>query len=1473
MSPTDQSALVALLGRITVLRVLEATDGAALEPDTVFVAPPGVDVVVTGTALGLVQPDDRHRPWPSIDRLFTSAADTLGDECVGIVLSGTGDDGTAGVEAIKGAGGVVIVQDQATAAFGAMPGAAYATGSVDLQLAPDTIPAALERILAAGTGTAVGDVPTPGVEDAAAVGGSPGLDNAGVEAVIVALRSATGVDYAGYKRSTLRRQIERRLRIVNRTPAEYVGMLGRDAAEAEALTRGILVTVTAFFRDRPVWDALAGHLRALVDTLDPIRPLRLWVPGCASGEEAYTVAMLAAEALGPSQDDLVSRMKVFATDLDDRSLAVARRARYPRAGVEAVPDELRDRWMQPVDGDWEVVPSLRECVVIARHNVAFDPPFPRLHLISLRNTLIYFQPHLQDRVLQLCQFALVPDGLLVLGKSERLPHAGFLFSVVEPGYHIYRRRYSARAVTVPAGRYAATAAVAATPRALAVDDDHGVLPYRRLLQALAAPSLVLDEHDSLIEVIGDVSPWCLVAAGSYTGHVVELLREPYRPVVRAMLSQLRHSSIDTVLRQAAGPDGPVEFSVTRFVSGAVSAVVSFRVPAAGAAGADAPVDAAEFHVRKELESAQEALQATVDDLSNSNEELQALNEELQASTEELQATSEEAQASNEELEAANEELTTLNQELQARGVELVSANTDLENIQASLTSGLVIVDRELRVLRYSPLAVRVFSLIAEDTGRPLPAVPTTIAIPTLAEDLRDVMVSRATRIIELDDGTRDFLLQIQPYAASSGEVLGAMVVVIDVSDIAQARRERELAFANLQTVTESVRELVWQRDSSGALTLLTKRVEDIYGLDRDRVLADPSLLTAAVHPADRDRVAAARASADRRWQIEYRIVRPDGTIRWVDESAEYTDVGVGGAASFTGSVLDSTDRHQLQAAAARRGAVLDALLATRTVGVVVLDSEDRIMQVSDSVAAISGYPSATLVGRPLSGFLQPDPARVSRSASTVPDDLGAHRILTVDGTYRPVTMELLPVESTDAGNEAFGGVPGRVAVVHDATRLREISADLAAREQFDQQTGLLTRTYFRSRTEELIAANTAGLAVLWIDLDGFKEVNDRLGHSFGDVVLTTIATRLQRAARRRDVVGRLGGDEFALLITRVEDLDEIEKLVDRLLLVVREPIGFQGTLAYVSASMGIALHPQDGGTADELLHNADIAMYAAKQRGGDRHAYFAREMNDTADARSQQRHDLALAVRNRDFELHYQPVFEVPTKRLAYVEALLRWRHGDHVVTAENFIERAVETGQLRAISRIVLELLDADMHALHDRFGERQPRVSVNLSARELEDRDTRDWFIAWNPAGGFDRLIAEVTESVPFTPTGRAMETLALLRRLGMTISVDDFGTGYSNLELLDRIKPAIIKIDKSLLRRSGGAEEPVDKILNAANQLARALGAQVVVEGVADEPRWRIACALGAELAQGFFLAEAMPLAALMEWITADGRDRAP
>lgn len=1478
-APDTDSVLVQLLAQHTTMTVKTARDGEAVERGVVYVGPPGCDIEVSGGSIRLPVPSAEKRPWPSIDRLLVSLAAEYGPDAVGIILSGTGRDGAIGSESIREGGGVMAAQDPSTAEFGQMPHSALDTGSVNITAAPEDIAAELHDLLF-GTARATDDAaaefsedsPVPS-EQALVPEDESEVDTADLDSIVETLRRITGVDYSGYKRSTLSRQIERRRRGKGLTATDYAVELSTDIVEANALARSILVSVTSFFRDAAVWDSVGSRLDAQARSLASDEQLRLWIPGCATGEEAYTIAMLAAEALGLSDADtaLNGRLKIFATDLDEAALSVARRGRYPAASVTAVPEHLRDRWMFRSASEWAVAPELRECMVIVRHNVAYDPPFPRVHLVSLRNTLIYFEPRLQARVLDLCHYALVPDGFLVLGLSERIANVDAVFTAVDYTHRIYRRDDSSRLPSISVTRHVGTTPIHGGSLPVGAGSPgraDGALAYRRILQVTADPMLILDDRDVVVEIIGDVSAWCSVGEGRQTGAVTEILRDPYRLGVRTLLRRLHRTDTATA-ELLTDKQSRVRITATLVPMELITrTVLSFHEETPSTPDGAQPHDArsdTDFDVNAELHSTQRALEAIVADLGSSNEELQAMNEELQASSEELQATTEEAQAANEELEATNEELTTLNQELQARTNEALQANTDLTNIQASLTSGLIIVDRELRVTRFTPLAVRLFSLIDADLGRSLVAIPTTLEITGLEDDLRATLDERQSRIREISGSNADFLLQTQPYVSSEGDVQGVIVVVTDVGDISSTRRARDAALNNFHLVADSIREVVWQRNAAGTLTFINSRVEEIFGLDRDRVMAEPTLLLSTVHPEDRDRVASISAAAEQDWTCEYRIVRPDGSIRWIEEVAHAVRAGDSAERLVIGSAVDVTERHLHQERATERTAVLEALFGTVAAGIVVLDRESRIVAINAGFTAITGFEQQELEGTNLSMLVdrRTGAALAARRADDRDaDDSSVDNWVIVDaqGSSHPISIEFHSVSrSSDAPT-----APHTVALVHDTSRIREISADLAAREQFDRHTGLLTRQFLRSRLADLLETSPNRIAALWIDLDGFKEINDRFGHRAGDTVLATVASRLQQAARRYDIVGRLGGDEFAMLVTRGEDLDGLEILALRVLEDVRAPIALTDSTAYVAASIGIAVSPGDGATADELLHNADTAMYEAKNSGRDRHVYFAPSMNKLADDRAAMRHELGEAFRNQSFELYYQPIIDVSTGRPTMLEALVRWKRGDTIVAAQEFIEHATQTGHLRALGRTVLALLDADLAVLEQELGEDRPRVSVNFSGTELDEREIIDRFITWWPPGGFEKLVIEVTEAALVDEHGRARDTLSILSRFGAGIGIDDFGTGYSNLELLDRLEPNIIKIDRSLLQRalthSRGAE-----ILSAAVHLAHALEAEIVVEGVENQQMWDYVTTIGVDMAQGYHIARPMPLREAMDWLT--------
>jgi two-component system CheB/CheR fusion protein len=535
---------------------------------------------------------------------------------------------------------------------------------------------------------------------------------------------------------------------------------------------------------------------------------------------------------------------------------------------------------------------LRESVIFARHNVALDPPFPHIDLISLRNTLIYLNESLHDRVLAYCHFALSPGGLLFLGDSERPSRPPGLFEPVDDQHRIYRRSASGAAAALTFPPPEPEPAPTRRTSSLAPLSDQRTVLRDALVDRFIPPSLVVDGNDDVIEVNGDVSPWCWVAPGQPSTQALALVREELRPAIRSLLIQIRHGGPDPGMRGVASPDGetriearrlgPVE---SRWVLLSFSSVPTSADMPTSVGVPDSSDDFEEpelLQVRQELGYTRLALQSTISDVSAANEELRAMNEELQASAEELQASSEEVQAANEELQATNEELTTLNQELRVRSADLTEVNKRMEQIQGSLVSGMVVVDRQLRVVSFTPLAVRLFALIDRDLGRPLTEIGTTIAVPNLERHLHASLDQKANAMLVLSDRNHHFLVQFQPYLQEA-QVAGVIVVVTEVTEVIQARDSATPA-TDLTTIVDSLREVVWRSDSDGRLLFINASVEQVYGLRRDDVLSDPGLLAAAVHPDDRARVASAPIQGGHRAQ-DYRIVRADGAVRLVRESA------------------------------------------------------------------------------------------------------------------------------------------------------------------------------------------------------------------------------------------------------------------------------------------------------------------------------------------------------------------------------------------------------------------------------------------------------------------------------------------------------------------------------------------------------------------------------------------------------------
>ncbi len=872
------------LAATSPLAIHPLNDGDRPVAGTLQLLPEGRDVEATGWSLRLRTPRDGFRPAPCMDLMLESLAAAWGPRLIVVMLSGLGADGALSLRRVREAGGLAAAQNPASAIFTGMASAAVQLGGLAAVLDPSAISTWLnQQLRERGT--------LDGQDDL-----SPSAEM--MQQILKVLHERTGIDFSRYKSSTVCRRVQRRLTLLKLGDFNnYLSMLENDHQEPELLKSNLLVGVTRFFRDAATFAALGSELEALMANRLPGQPLRVWVPGCASGEEAYSIAMVLSAVLRHPAD-LNDRIKIFATDLNDSALVVARRGLYPVGSAETVPNELRRRFFNAYEGQIEISRDLRRCIVFCRHNLGNDPPFPRLDLISCRNTLIYFNPSLQDQALRSFRFALTPGGLLLLGQSETLPPGISGFSTINAQQRLYRlSRHLQRDDLVAMGPRPFGSGAVGTRRQPLQRRDHPPRQHVALLEAMVQqrqpPTLVLDGNLDLVAVLGDVSPFCTLPQGQLSSSVVGFLREEVRQEATALLLLSRNNPAVQLSRQLrlGNDQDTVRLEVAGLVvEGRSLRCLTFHRLPAPVSGPE-PALSLELtqemaRLESELLNSQNSLRESMAELEQANEELEASAEELQASSEELQSSNEELEASIEELQASNAELVALNHELRQRGEELEQANMDLQNIQGSLSQGMVIVDRQLRILRFSPLAVRVFGLLESDRGLPLLEVPTTLPLQGLAEALETVVNGGALQQLEASSEEVAYLLRVLPYLGRDQDLLGAIVALTDVSELVAMRRVAEASLGEFISLTDALDEVVWKRDALlNRLLYVSRRADLILGRTAAELLQEPGWLDERIAPEDRERVLAERQQPGPRWRLQYRWHHPDGRVLLLQETA------------------------------------------------------------------------------------------------------------------------------------------------------------------------------------------------------------------------------------------------------------------------------------------------------------------------------------------------------------------------------------------------------------------------------------------------------------------------------------------------------------------------------------------------------------------------------------------------------------
>ncbi|WP_412060706.1 CheR family methyltransferase [Rubrivirga sp. IMCC45206] len=804
LSPDHESALAELIQTRTQMTVAQVDDHPDVEANCVYVIPPGRHLEIEDGHLQLVEARrDRGRP-AAIDHFFRTLAEDMGDRAVCVVLSGTGSDGSLGLKAVKERGGLAMAQAPDDAEYDGMPGSALATELVDVQGTAAELAEKLVAIRNASNRLTVPAAPDdPLVED----------DHQALQAIFAHLRERTAHDFSDYKRTTILRRLARRLQMTGQPGLpSYAAYLRSDPGEVQALLRDFLISVTQFFRDSEAFEALQAEVvPALFEGKGRHDQVRVWVAGCATGEEAYSIAMLLCEykdrlADGPD-------IQVFATDIDDDALDRAREGVYSEIVAADVSAERLQRFFQ-VEGDAvRVKPEIRQMVLFARHNLLSDPPFSRLDLVACRNVLIYFNRSVQERVFATFHYALHPEGWLFLGAAEGPALLSKGFAAVDKPARIYQRRGGAAPPRLPfAG--GGDGRKGAAPRARPADPPiEGVVERYRdwTLDQYAPPRLLVDEHYDVTHVFGTAGDYLRDREGPVSQNVVDKVLRVLRVDLRAALFRAFSSGEPTDSRfhrvvvggrervvrlhvgrvgGAAAQDGQAEVV---FIELDPETVASLGAVVAEAGDGDGLVDGrALAQLEQELHQTRKQLQQTMEEGEVATEELKASNEELQSINEELQSTTEELETSKEELQSTNEELRTVNQELKNKVDELLRSNADLQNLMASTDIATLFLDRELRLTRFTPRAADVFHVIPPDLGRPLDHLAHRLRSGGVVEVARRVLDTLVPEDWEVDaDDGQHYRARVLPYRTPDDRIDGVVLTFVDVTALKDALDEGE----------------------------------------------------------------------------------------------------------------------------------------------------------------------------------------------------------------------------------------------------------------------------------------------------------------------------------------------------------------------------------------------------------------------------------------------------------------------------------------------------------------------------------------------------------------------------------------------------------------------------------------------------------------------------------------------------------
>ncbi|MCF1456595.1 MAG: EAL domain-containing protein [Shewanella sp.] len=1476
LSPTHKTMLVDLLSRETQLPVVDAEDGQQIEADTIYITPPNKNIEIDKQDCIVLSTPESYSflPKPSVNQLFISLAAEKKDRSIGIILSGTGSDGAQGMRTINAEGGITIVQDPTMAKYDGMPVASINGCSIDIVIDAAQIGEEL---------VALANFPRHKVLQKFQIT----QPNDEMAAIFGMLYKHKKVDFSVYKKTTIGRRIERRMVATKATSLEeYVNSMRADENEVGALFKDILIGVTSFFRDPDAFSALGKSLSGYLDDNPELEELRIWVPGTSTGEEAYSILILLLELLESRHQK--TSVRLFATDIDENALKLARKGVYSEASLDEVDQSLLNKYFEIDNNEFAIKKELREHIVFSYHNLLADPPFKEVDLVVCRNLLIYLTAEAQKYVMPTFHYALRNNGLLFLGKSENATNFEHFFSPIDKRSKIFKQIPSSRKDFI----YTQPKAFA-LPQSKDEDVDLQDSGSKKSLRdttteeaakVLLPNIIVTNEQLELLYKKGNLD--YIKLQDGYVSYSLYKMIDPRLSVdLRSLVNGVQKSNDGTPQSTSFIPlptnDDKIRyvkiylvpvFEKRNYVYVFYFQEISVNDMPKLAIDIESSKSTTDQLLELELERTKEHMQTLVEELETTNEELQSTNEELQSSNEELQSTNEELETSNEELQSTNEELHTAYAELK----EMYSANNKVkeeyeflnhryESLLDNINDGVVVSTLEGMIVRVN----HAMESISDQKGDKL------LSMNWIDLDYEGKQTHCRSSLIQegfagpyklkiKTPSGKPRALSVQDYLIKTAE--GKPQIWSFLKDITveeEFKRELILNEKKYKATFENANIGIahvgldgnWLSVNDNLCGLLGYKREELVKLTFQDITYPDDL------EADLEFVNKLLAGEIEDYKMEKRYYRKDGKIVWAMLSVALVKDSDDQSQFFV-SVIENINEQKLEILRSNQAQMV---FNSTQEGILVTNINGNIVTVNPAFTTISGYTENDVLGKPASIL----------KSGIHPKDFYEEiwRAITDSGFWsgeivnRTKGGELYSAYlNINAVRDSEKHIAQYIGVLTDISDIKQSQEQVKYVANHDLLTGLPNRALMLDRLTHAIEKAKREkniIALLFIDLDRFKVLNDGLGHEVGDKVLIEVAKRFTSCLRDTDTISRIGGDEFVALL---EDLNEplmAGKVVDHIIQTIRNPLKIDSHDIKISCSIGIAIYPSHSTEPNELLRQADIAMYEAKHSGRNAYRFASDDLSSTALEKATLEQAMRKGLSKKQFFVEFQPVIRLSDYNMVSMEALVRWDHPElGLIFPSKFISLAEETDLITQVTDHVTGAALEGLNRVRNKIGI-DVSVAINFAARDLDDAQLLSRFKQHLKRSKLNagKVMIELTERKFMLGNERQRAALERYQNLGVRLSVDDFGTGFSNLSSLTELPIETLKIDRSFVAKIG-LDTKAEEVIKGTINIANALNMHSIAEGVETTEQYNFLLKNGCELAQGFYFSRPLTLDRLVE-----------